>query len=371
MFSWRYRCGTHDLGPIDQPLWRCPDSDLPLELDGPNDANAIDESATGIRRYAPLLPVDPDRFVTLGAGMTPLVEGELAGRPVLFKFDALLPTGSFKDRGAAVAVAHLAACGIRKVILDSSGNAAAAMAGYAAANDIECIVYAPEAASPGKLVQARAYDATVKTVSGSRDDVARAAQGAARSQTDAFYASHNWSPFFAEGVKTWALEVWEQLGRRAPAAVFVPTGGGSALLGAYRGFQATGQVPRIVAAQPAACAPLVTALDLDAADIMPATIGETIAEGARISNPPRGRLLLDAVRNSHGAGVAVTESELRGALRALWSQGLYVEPTAALGAAAFIRFALDNRLQDDGAHVVLITGSGLKATEAIGELLAG
>ena len=371
MFSWRYRCGTHDLGPLDQPLWRCPESGLALELDGPNDVEAIDQSAQGLLRYAPLLPVEPESFITLGAGMTPLMEGELVGRRVLFKLDNLLPTGSFKDRGAAVTIAYLKACGIRKVIVDSSGNAAAAMAGYSAANGIECSVYAPATASPGKLIQARAYGATVKAVSGSRDDVARAAQDAARSQSDAFYASHNWSPVFAEGVKTWALEVWEQLGGKAPDAVFVPTGGGSALLGAFRGFQATGKVPPLVAAQPAACAPVVAALDLGADDIVPAQAGETVAEGARITNPPRGHMLLRAVRHSGGAGVAVTETELLAALRQLWSRGIYVEPTAALGAAAFIRFALDGRLPEDGTYVVLLTGSGLKATEAIGELLSG
>jgi threonine synthase len=371
MFSWRYRCGGRDVGPLTSPRWQCPDTAGALELDGPNDVALTDAGHTTIARYAALLPVDPARFETLGAGMTPLLPAVIAGRNVFLKLDSLLPSGSFKDRGAAVAVAHLAACGVERVIVDSSGNAAAAMAAYCAANRIGCVVYAPASASAAKLVQARAYGATVIPVDGSREAVAEAAQTAAEGDPQAFYASHNWSPVFAEGVKTWAIETWEQLGRTSPDTVFVPTGGGSALAGAQRGFTATAEMPRIVAAQPAACAPLVDAL-VRGLDVVPAAVpGHTLAEGARISDPPRGAMLLEAVRASRGWGIAVTEAELRDALRELWAQGVYVEPTAALGAAAFARAVREETELGDGAQVVLVTGTGLKATEAVTTLLNG
>jgi threonine synthase len=323
-----------------------------------------------IWRYAHVLPVARDAAVSLGEGLTPLIAGRLAGRTVRFKLDALLPTGSFKDRGAALLASHLRELGVRRVVVDSSGNAAAAMAGYCAAAGLECVVFAPEATSPGKLVQAQAFGARVTLVAGTREDVARAAQDAAAGDPAAFYASHNWHPVFVEGVKTWAIEVWEQLGRRNPAVAFVPTGGGSALVGAWRGFLATpDQPPALVAAQPVACAPAVAALAAGATTIAPLTPGSTIAEGTRIGAPARGRQILAAVRDSGGWGEAVDEPLLVATLRELWAQGLYVEPTAAVGAAAFVAAVRGGRVLPEGEVVILLTGSGLKATATIAELL--
>lgn len=361
--------------PHDEPLttrsWRSPLDGSAFTLSGPNDPAQYppDLSRHDFSRYRGLLPVS-EPFITLGGGMTPLMPGRLAGREVWFKLDSLLPTGSFKDRGAAVVVNHLSMLGVRKVIVDSSGNAAAAMAGYAAAAGMACVVYAPADASPGKLVQARAYGAEVVPVSGTRDDVANAAQAAAEADPGAFYSSHNWSPIFAEGVKTWALEVWEQLGARAPAVAFVPTGGGSAFIGAWRGFGATGAMPRLVAAQPEACAPVVTAFAAGADHTEQVIPRPTLAEGARIANPARDRQLLRAIYASHGWGCAVPEDELIATLRELWAQGVYAEPTAALGAAAFRMAVAEHRELPDGDCVVLITGNGLKATESISGLLS-
>lgn len=368
MLTWRYMLDGQTLAPLTDPIWHGPDRE-PLEIDGPNDVATLDSSAPDLSRYAALLPVEPTRFVTLGAGMTPLVPGKLAGRDVVFKLDSLLPTGSFKDRGAAVSVAHLQTIGVRRVIVDSSGNAAAAMSAYSAALGIECVVYAPATASPGKLVQSRAYGSEVVLVDGSRDDVAAAAQVAANESPDCSYVSHNWSPIFAEGVKTWALEVWEQLGRRSPERVFVPTGGGSALVGANRGFSATGSLPEIVACQPASCAPLVGAFNRGNQNIAAVEPGPTVAEGARISDPPRDAILMDVLEASGGRALAIEEHEILSALTALWRQGIYAEPTAALGAAAFVQTA-ERGEELVGTNVILITGNGLKTTEAVREILA-
>ena len=329
----------------------------------------LDDDAPGIWRYGHLLPVDKTDAISLDEGMTPLIEGSLAGRAVLFKVDALMPTGSFKDRGAAVLASHLSRIGRRRVIVDSSGNAAAALSGYSAAGDLECSVYAPATTSPGKLVQSRAFGASVTLVEGNREDVARAAQDAAAADETAFYASHNWHPVFVEGVKTWMLEVWEQLGRQQPAACFVPTGGGSALVGAWRAIEALpGDPARIFAAQPAASAPVVQAIERGS-DIEPVTPGVSIAEGTRIGAPARTGQILSAIRSTNGGARAVSEAEIVDALRELWGQGLYVEPTAAVGAAAFRQMVLGGDDVPEGDIVVLLTGSGLKATETIGKLL--
>jgi threonine synthase len=372
MAKWRYvceRCGHEEA--LDAVVWRCPACGGAFGLTGSPafDPTSVRRDDQTLWRYAGLLPAAKAHACSLGEGMTPLVAGALSGRQVWFKLDALLPTGSFKDRGAAVLVAHLRRLGLRRVIVDSSGNAAAAMAAYSVAGRLECAVYAPAATSQAKLVQARAYGATVRLVEGNREDVARAAQSAAADDPTAFYASHNWHAVFVEGVKTWALEVWEQFGGRLPAAAFVPTGGGSAFVGGYRGFAAlSGTLPRLVAAQPAACAPLVDAFARRADEVTPVMPGTTLAEGTRIGAPARGRQLLHALRASDGWAEAVSEEQIEAALRALWRQGLYVEPTAAVGAAACIA-AVERGALPDGELVVLLTGSGLKATEAAARLV--
>lgn len=373
MNAWRYECeicGHHE--EIDTRLWRCPVDGGAFTLIGPNTLapEHIDLEEPTLWRYASLLPVQRPDHYSLGEGLTPLVPGTLAGRNVWLKNDAALPTGSFKDRGAAILVAHLASLGLDRLIVDSSGNAAAAMAGFCAAAGIGCTVYAPANASPGKLVQARAYGATVIPVEGNRDAVASAAQDAVDNDPSSFYASHNWHAVFVEGVKTWAYEVWEQLGGRLPATAFIPAGGGSAFVGGRRGFDAVpGKLPALIAAQPAACAPISLAYESDARDIAAVTPGDTMAEGTKIGAPSRGRQILSALRDSGGWAVAVTEDDIAAALRELWSQGLYVEPTAALGAAAFVVAIRDGRPIPEGDTVVLLTGNGLKATETIGELL--
>lgn len=373
MVSVQFRCDLcGHLEPLTQAIWRCPVCGGPLAFDHlPTiDPAEIIRAEPSLWRYAAALPVVRGETRALGSSMTPLVAGTLAGHPVRFKLDSLLPTGSFKDRGASVMIAWLKSIGVQRVIVDSSGNAAAAMAGFAAANGLECIVYAPATTSPGKLVQSRAFGARVVLVDGPRDAVATAAQEAARQDPTAFYASHNWHPVFVEGVKTWALEVWEQLGFATPTTAWIPTGGGSAFVGGWRGFRAVSDTPpALVAVQPAACAPVVAAWQQHLEEVQPVPAGETIAEGTKIGAPARGRQILSAIRDTAGSATAVSEPEIAAALNELWRQGLYVEPTAAIGAAAF-RAAVERGLPvADGEHVILLTGNGLKATETIARLV--
>ncbi|HUG13904.1 MAG TPA: pyridoxal-phosphate dependent enzyme [Thermomicrobiales bacterium] len=374
MVDWKLRCercGRPES--LDALLWRCPACSGAFEIagDGMSDVAAGDHGDSTLWRYGTALPVGREHARSLGEGMTPLIRGSLAGQDVWLKNDALMPTGSFKDRGAVVLVAHLRRLGVNRLIVDSSGNAAASMAGYCAAAGIECSVFAPATTSPGKLTQSRAYGASLTLVDGAREAVAEAAQRAAEQEDDVFYASHNWHPVFVEGVKTWAMEVWEQLGGRQPDTVFVPTGGGSAFVGAHRGFQAMGNgLPALVAAQPEACAPVVAAVERGAQTIDAIVPADTIAEGTRIGSPARERQILRAVRETGGWAQAVSDDAIARAMRELWSQGLYVEPTAAVGAAAFIDAVESRRVTGSSDAVILLTGSGLKATDTISRFLA-
>ena len=368
--QWMLHC--HDCGwsgSLVVTLWRCPACGglLLLQSEVRIGRRTVHRDDPTLWRYAACLPV-PRPARSLGEGMTPLVPGEFEGRPVLFKLDFLLPTGSFKDRGASVLVAAMATAGVRALAVDSSGNAAAAFSAYAALHGLEALVFAPAGTSPAKLAQARAYGAKVALVEGSREAVARAAQQAAE-QPGVAYASHNWHPLFVEGTKTWLLEVWEQLGYRWPAACFLPVGGGSMLAGAALAGRALGaRGPLLVAAQPEACAPLARAWTQPGRRLEAVHAGPTIAEGARIAAPPRGSFLLTMLKESGGWPEAIPEAELIDTTRQLWRRGLYVEPTAALGAAAFRR-AVRRGWEPLGPVVILLTGSGLKASSVVEQLL--
>src|SRR5262245_620693 len=218
----------------DRPLWRC-ECGGPLDLEpGPGlrraDIVAADRS---LWRYRAALALKEPPRVSLGEGWTPLVTREWAGAPVRFKLETQMPTGSFKDRGTAVMLAHLLEVGIGPIHEDSSGNAGSSIATYAAACGLPCRIFVPKAAPRGKIVQIAAVGATVVPIAGSRHAVTEAAMALGDTS---FYASHNWQPFFIEGTKTLAYELWEQLGFAVPDAILVPTGYGSNILGLERGF---------------------------------------------------------------------------------------------------------------------------------------
>jgi threonine synthase len=301
-----------------------------------------------------------DRPITLGEGGTPLVRVDPERPNILAKLEFLMPTLSFKDRGAAVAVSLAHGLGAKQLVADSSGNAGTAFAAYAARAGLSCELFVPGTASPKKLAQARAYGAVVHTTS-SRGDAAAAAIAAVES-SDAFYASHVWQPAFFEGTKTFAFEVWEQLDRRAPDDVFLPVGNGTLLLGAAIGFaelRAAGlidTVPRLVGIQAAACNPVERAWLAGDTTPEPVEPEPTAAEGIAIAAPVRGRQVLDAVRASGGRVVAVSEEAIARAQGELAARGLYVEPTAA---AVYAGLLVDP--PTDRIVVLPLCGAGLKS----------
>ncbi|MBI4737239.1 MAG: pyridoxal-phosphate dependent enzyme [candidate division NC10 bacterium] len=363
-------CATcQAVAPPDTLRWRCPCGglyDLRATTAFPRDA--LRERPQTLWRYREALPLPSGcDAVSLGEPITPLLPwSALPGSHLKLEF--LLPTGSFKDRGACVMLTRMKALGIRAAVEDSSGNAAAAVAAYAARAGIACRIFVPASASSGKLAQIATYGADVVPVPGSREDVAAAARQEAEGS---YYASHVFNPYFLQGTKTFAFEIWEQLGFRAPDQVILPVGHGTLYLGAYLGFRdllKAGEIPRLprlIGIQAEACAPLVAAWCGRPA----AGPAVTIAEGIRIAAPDRAEAILQACRESDGELLTVSEDEIVSALFRLGRAGLYVEPTAAVAPAGALRLAAAGRLPAEGIAVIPLTGSGLKAGSTIAELL--
>ena len=359
--------------PLDKPRW-CGDGGAYLNLgDAPGlTRGEIDTTKRSVWRYAKALLVDAQDAVTLGEGWSPLVCGKLDGIAVTMKLEFMMPTGSFKDRGMTTLISYLKSRGIKSVLEDSSGNAGASMAAYSAAAGMQSRILVPETASYPKIAQMAATGADVVTIKGSRQDVADAALRYAK---EIFYASHNWQPFFLEGTKTLAYELWEQLGFDIPDNIVFPVGYGSNVCGCERGFaelKRRGEIdrmPRLFGVQAANCAPLYEAYKAGADALVPTNVTATVAEGIASSRPTRTREVLRAVRDSGGSMVAVSEDEIVSALDVLARQGLYVEPTSAAGAAGLRQLIKTNVIAPEQTTVLVLTGSGLKAAEKIGQLL--
>jgi threonine synthase len=355
-------CGTSY--PIDTHDWRCACGGFfEFGMRPPLDAAVIDGTQSGHWRYRALLPLNPEWVpVSLGEGNTPLVEVNWEGHSVQLKLESLSPTGSFKDRGAAVLITALHGLGIQRVVEDSSGNAGASLAGYAARVGIACEVCVPASAAGPKLAQMKAFGAEVIEIKGRREYAALAAWAAAAH--GAYYASHVYSPFFLVGIETLAYELWEQLGHRAPDGIVLPVGNGTLLLGVHRGFQRLHEagliprLPRLFAVQAAACAPIYQAFQNGREAIEPVSTAPTVASGIAIGQPVRAAQILAAVRATDGAVFSVTEEKILQVRNQLARCGFYAEETSAVPMAALRE--LGSILSSEELIVVPVTGHGLK-----------
>ncbi len=319
----------------------------------PFNPHAIETHCWSLWRYRNFLLLPTDAHpVSLGEGMTPLVSTP-DGHSWL-KLEFLNPTGSFKDRGASVLVTGLKAWGIAEVAEDSSGNAGVALATYAKAANIRCRIFVPKTAAPGKVAALQRFRAEV-VFCATRQEAAERVREALRDGT--YYASHTWHPLYLQGTKTVAYEIAEQLSWQVDErfAIFVPVGNGDLLLGIHLGFQelhAAGvisSVPRLVAIQALACAPIYAAafgLDLP--------LGTTVAEGVAVTQPPRKEQIITAVRATGGDIVAVSEPAILNATDELAGFGFWVEPTGALAWAAW------TQLGKPPNSILLLTGAGWK-----------
>lgn len=366
------RCGAEY--PASTARWKCDCGGLLDLVFWPSfDRAKIQSRPPTLWRYREALPIDEDHhIISFGEGFTPLALFRLGGVEVLVKQDQLFPTGSYKDRGAAVLVSKIRELGVREVVEDSSGNAGCAIAAWCARAGIACQIFVPSSTSPAKTAQIAMYGAKLVLVPGSREDTARAVWAAAQVH---YYASHSWNPYFFHGTKTWAYEVWEQLGWQAPDTIILPAGNGTLILGAHFGFRELlhageiSRLPRIVAVQAENNAPLARAFH-EGLDYLPVVDKrDTLAEGIAIAEPVRGIQILQAVRESGGTFLTISEREIEASLLEVCRQGAYIEPTAAAAPAAAARY-LRNKPESE-LVVTVFTGHGLKSTEKMLKLIVG
>ncbi|MFE9635529.1 pyridoxal-phosphate dependent enzyme [Streptomyces sp. NPDC006463] len=342
--------------------WCCPVCGSPWDLDfTPDPAGALEPTAgpNSMWRYAAALPLPGAFSVSLAEGHTPMVP---LGERVHAKLDFLMPTLSFKDRGAVMLAEVARRLAPQRVVADSSGNAGTSVAAYCARAGLSCEVFVPEGTSEKKTDRMRAHGAAVRVVPGGREAAAAAARAAADG-AGAFYASHVFNPYFLHGTKTYVYEVWEELGGRLPEALVVPVGNGTLLLGAALAVEELARrgvrPPALIAVQAEAVAPLARAFEAGAEEADPVEQRPTLAEGIAIPAPPRARQILAAVRKSGGTVLTVPEDRLRAAQQDLARRGLFVEPTAAACWAGVGPLAPDDPLRGRTA-VLPLCGAGSK-----------
>ncbi len=314
-------------------------------------------------RYRETIPIHRETSIlSMNEGFTPLEEITFDGNRALVKIDYLFPTGSYKDRGATVLMSKMKEWGVQKVVEDSSGNAGSAVAAYCAKAGIGCEIYVPQNTSSEKTVQIQAYGATLRKVQGSRE---RTAEVTWKAASGIPYASHCWNPFFLHGTKTFAFEVWEQMGWKVPDVLVLPVGNGTLFLGVHIGFKELKEagrikrIPRLVGVQSAFCAPLYRAFKKGWAEPRPVEKKETVAEGIAIAEPIRGRQILEAARETDGEILAVTEKEIRTAQKEMGRKGHFIEPTAAATVAGLKKYLRKTRRRE--TVISTLTGTGLKS----------
>ena len=349
--------------------YRCPKCGGIYDFAAPPvyDPAQVERSQAGIWRYRHTfgLPAEAEA-ISLGEGNTPLLWAEACGRRVAFKCEFLNPTGSFKDRGSTLLAAWLKRRGVTEAVEDSSGNAGASFAAYAARAGMKARVFVPASACGPKRKQIEAYGAELVPVPGARAEAAEAVKKEADS--GAAYASHAYLPFNIPGYATAAYEIVEQLGEM-PAAVVLPAGQGGLLLGLYRGFEALCaanliieeagagmKIPRLIGVQARACAPLWVLFTAGREGLELVAENQTLAEGVRVRFPLRGDAVLRSATASGGAFIAVDEEDILPGRDELARRGFYVEPTSAIVWSALAQTIAD--LPEP--VVVILTGSGYK-----------
>ena len=326
------------------------------------DLAEVDRDEWSQFRYRKFMALEGEtwRGISLGEGMTPVVRLD---ENVLLKMDYMMPTLSFKDRGAAVLVAHAKAIGVEKVVQDSSGNAGNAVAAYCARARIGCEIFVPEGTSPKKIDMIRAHGATCTVVPGSRDHCADVCR--AKVETEGlYYANHVYNPFFYEGTKTYIYEVYEQL-HRIPANLVIPVGNGTLFLGAMEALEellAAGCIdafPQISALQSEKCDPLLQAAAQRRDDPAPVKPMPTLAEGIAIGQPMRGAEILAYAKKHSVRFVHAPEDRILEARAYLASKGIYIEHTTAANYAAYLRYVeLCGPTPDT---LITMCGAGLKS----------
>ena len=367
------RCGVLETPPLDALACGSCGSALEVVYTGTEaterDQPSSRESLPGIWPLWERLPVHRlSDIVSLGEGTTPCLPlkriGQQLGLEHLYaKVEYLNPTGSFKDRGTTVLASMARELGFDRLVDDSSGNAGSSLAGYAARAGSKAAIFMPEKGSPYKLAQVAFYGAELHPTPGDREAAAVAAREYAQ-EVGAFYAAHNWSPYIAEGMKSFAYEVAQQL-PEPPENILFPTGNGSLLLGALKGFTelredgVVSRLPRLHCVQTLACFPLAAACQ--GREWSPQDMRPSVAGGIAIIKPPRLHQIVKAVKDTGGSSAVVEEEDIIRWQRTLArGEGLFIEPTSAAAFAGLEMLVHQGAIGSQEVTLMPLTGFGLK-----------
>jgi threonine synthase len=328
-------------------------------------------------RYREVLPVDnDDNILTLGEGLTPLIKAErlsaqLGMSNLFIKDEALNPTGSFKARGMAVAISMAKELGVQKLAVPSAGNAAGALAAYAAKAGIPAFIFMPQDTPRANIVECQQTGANVTLIDGLITDCGKIV--AERKASECWFdVSTLKEPYRVEGKKTMGYELAEQMRWELPDVILYPTGGGTGLIGMWKAFDEMERMgwinsrrPRMVTVQAEGCAPIVRAFAAGAnagADIPDA---HTVASGLRVPKAVGDFIMLDILRKSGGAAVSVTDDELLAAVKEMGSaEGIFAAPEGAACLPALKKLLARGEVDRSERVVLFNTGSGVKYLEA-------
>jgi len=375
--------------PPDRDLLLCPACGnlLEADYDYARLARDVDRDRLATReatvwRWLELLPVlDPDQIVTLGEGGTPLLRADRLARSIgvrelWLKSDAANPTGSLKDRSITVSATKAREFGYPTLACDSTGNKASSAAAYAARAGLGAVVFCPHDTPLPKMAQAIFFGARLIRVRGHYSEINAMYRRLIGTRRVKWYDCGTDNPFRYEGKKTYAYEIAQALGWRAPDRIVQPAAGGMSLAKTWKGFNELRRLgwceglPRMSVAQAAACGPIARAWERGDAAIEPVERGATIASAVAAADPGLlGQRALDAIRASDGAAASVTDDEIRQAMRDLASEGLFIEPSGSVAVAALRKLVAAGRVGPDERVVCVLTGSGFKDFERVADMV--
>ena len=342
------------------------------------DRNSLRDRAPSMWRYFEVMPIlDESNVITLGEGFTPIFKAERLGArmgcgDLHIKDEGLNPTASFKARGLSAAVSKARELGITQLTMPSAGNAAGAMAAYAAKAGMEAHVFMPRDAPEANQTEAKVFGGNLTLVDGLIGDAGRVSQERA-GEEGLFDISTLKEPYRVEGKKTMGYEIAEQMGWTLPDAIIYPTGGGTGIVGMWKAFaemEAMGWIdserPKMYAVQSDGCAPIVRAFVEGTEFAEPWQHATTMAAGIRVPSAIGDYLILEAIRDSGGGALTVTDDEIRDYIGQIASlEGMFVCPEGAATAAALSKLLVTGDLSPDETVLLLNTGSGLKYIEVL------
>ena len=357
--------------PLEYRGWSCSQCKSPLTISIDTSfltKETFHNKGFNVWRYRDVIPVDYRYAISLGEGWTPIIEKTIFDTKVLFKLEYLNPTGSFKDRGSTVAVSKALSLNVKSIVEDSSGNTGLSVAAYGTAAGLRVRVYVPSDIPTAKKIMLELFGAKV-ILSGTRNDASKRVLKELTNED--YYIGHTWNPFFIEGTKTIAYETCEQLEWEPPDIIFIPVASGSLLLGFYKGFMelfSSGlirSIPRLIGVQAEGYTPVYNVFH----GKEPKNGVTRLADALRVSNPPRLKEIVKAIKETHGDVIIVSDNEIIDSLKTLAKMGFLVEPSSATVLAAFKK-ALSESIIDKGEKVLLpLTGTGLKMVSKLHDII--